>query len=94
MCLFFLKLHQEMNENPKQLLMILLYNDACWYKAKMFMIEMCKAFSSDAGIRENVNPLFLKETLKIQIVVFSSNAGLKNKNHHILAMLTQGCESA
>lgn len=46
----------------------------------MFMIEMCEAFLSDPGIREKVNPLFFKETLKIQILVFFSNAGLKKQN--------------
>lgn len=48
-----------MNENPKLINHFGLY-DACWYKAKMFLIVMCGAFSADAGIREKVTPLFLK----------------------------------
>lgn len=72
---FLKKLYQKINENPK-VLIILLYNDACWYKGKMFLIEMCGDFSADVGVREKLNSLLLKETLKIQVLVSSS----KTKN--------------
>lgn len=57
-----------MNENPKMYYFALC--DAFWYKANIFWIEVCGAYSADAGIRENVNPLFLKETLKLSFNVF------------------------
>lgn len=42
----------------------------------MFLIEMCGDFSADVGVREKLNSLLLKETLKIQVLVSSS----KTKN--------------